>query len=193
MFDVIRAVTWAQVVSTLITIGWWLLATGLVNLIARRSQVDAWCERNPKLGAALKVSRSFGWDPWLLVQAFTLFVKGKLPASLRDSLPILLAAAALLSFGCASSFEEARLVSPQAGATADRARCEELDDRRVWWGGGAKVAAVLAGSSGLAAIPVESQKAQVGLAAGALAAGALAAGAVYVSEAAGERWVEECR
>ena len=99
----------------------------------------------------------------------------------------------ILSMGCSASFEESRLVSPQVGATADRQRCEELDDRRTLWGGIAKGSAIVAGSAGLAAVPVTSHKAEVGLAAGSVAAAALGAAAVYVSESAGDRWVEECR
>lgn len=69
--------------QTLITIGIWLAATALLNLLAHRSQVDAWCERRPRLAAVLKVMRGMGLDPWLLVQALSLALRGRLPAALR--------------------------------------------------------------------------------------------------------------
>ncbi len=97
--------------------------------------------------------------------------------------------------GCAGSFEEARLVSGQVGAVTDanRERCQSLDDRKVVWGGIAKGSAVLAGASGLTAIPVDDHDAEAGLVAGAVVFSALAATSVYVSESAGVSWVEECR
>jgi hypothetical protein len=71
-----------------ITIGYWLLATGLVNLVARKSQVEAWCEKRPRLAAVLKVLRGIGFDPWLIIQAAALWTTGKLPAKLRALIPI---------------------------------------------------------------------------------------------------------
>lgn len=69
--------------QTLTTIGIWLAATALVNLLAHRSQVDAWCERFPRIAATLKVMRGLGLDPWLLVQALSLALRGRLPEAMR--------------------------------------------------------------------------------------------------------------
>lgn len=119
--------------------------------------------------------------------------KDSVPPATRSGGIILLFFGILASTGCAGSFEEARLVAPQVGATADRRRCEQLDDRRVWWGGAAKGSLALAGATGLAAVPATSHRAEVGLAAGGVAAAAVGATAVFISESAGDRWVEECR
>jgi hypothetical protein len=54
--------------------------TGAFNLLfAHKSQINAWCEANPKLAAALKVSRAIGLDPQHLWAALALAVKKKLP------------------------------------------------------------------------------------------------------------------
>lgn len=66
----------------------WLALSLLLNLaFARRSQLDHWAEANPKLAGMLKLSRSLGLDPWLLLQAFSLFVRGHLPPGAGGSGP----------------------------------------------------------------------------------------------------------
>lgn len=194
MNEIIQALSAAHIVSTLALIGWWLLATALVNLVARKSQVDAWCESHPKLAAVLKLFRAVGFDPWLLVQSFSLFVKGKLPEKLRNTLPVLLVALSLTTVGCAGSFETAKSykLPKDVSAQVDEARCRSLDDARLTWGAVAKGSAVLAGASGFTALPVEDEQAQIALAAGALTAGAVSIVSVYVAEQKGETWVREC-
>lgn len=116
---------------------------------------------------------------------------------------LVLLVTALALFGCAGSFEEARLVAPSREAAARPAsvtapasssddRCVTLDDRRQLWGAVAKGSAVVAGSAGLSTIPAKSDNLKIGLASAGVAAAALAAGSIYVSELAGDRWVAEC-
>lgn len=205
--------------QTITTIALWLLTTALLNLVAHRSQVDAWCLRRPKLAAALKVLRGIGLDPWLLIQGISLALRGRLPEGLRPeavevpvtvdapaepstlrsttllSLVLLAALSPLLS-GCAGTFEEARLAgAPSAGAqvaTVDVGYCRQLDSSRTTWGAVAKGSAALAGASGIATIPTDSDRGRVALASATLAAGAVSVVAVYVSEAKGAAWVRDC-
>ncbi len=194
--------------QTLITIGIWLAATALLNLLAHRSQVDAWCERRPRLAAVLKVMRGMGLDPWLLVQALSLALRGRLPTALRPpekapdtlrtgaTLLVVLLGALTLS-GCATTFEEARLAgapaaAPAAPSPADVAYCRELDSSRTTWGAVAKGSAALAGASGLATLPVDSERGRLALGGATLAVGAVSVVAVYVSEAQGAAWVRDC-
>lgn len=59
----------------------WYLLAGLISLlVAHRSQIDHWAEQNPRLAGLMKLLRSVGLDPWMLVQAVSLIVKGRLPA-----------------------------------------------------------------------------------------------------------------
>jgi hypothetical protein len=192
--ELVQALTAAHIVSTLSLLGWWLLATALVNLVAHKSQVDSWCEKRPKLAAVLKLFRAVGFDPWLLVQSLSLFVKGKLPEKLRNSLPILIVACSLTATGCAGSFEVARSyrLPRDDVAQVDELRCRAIDEQRIAWGAVAKGSAFLAGGSGVTAFPVEDDQARFALAATAIAAGAASITAVYVSEQKAELWVREC-
>jgi hypothetical protein len=64
----------------------YLAATFLLSLLlAKRSQVDAWAEANPRIAGLLKMLRGAGIDPWLIVQGVVLFATGRLPASLRPA------------------------------------------------------------------------------------------------------------
>lgn len=101
----------------------------------------------------------------------------------------------LATVGCSGTFNEAQLVERQHRLTATpapSARCIQLDERHATWGAIAKGAAVMAGASGLATIPVHDQGARIAIGSGVVVAGTLAASAVFVSEAAAESWVREC-
>ena len=65
--------------DTIITICIWLTVTALANLVAHRSQVDSWCEKRPRLAAALKAMRAIGLDPWMIMQSVSLALRGRLP------------------------------------------------------------------------------------------------------------------
>lgn len=71
-------------------------------------------------------------------------------------------------------------------------RCRELDDDRSLWAALAKGGAIVAGGSGLAAVPVDDQGARLGLALGAVAAAAFAALASELQEGRGDEWAREC-
>lgn len=107
---------------------------------------------------------------------------------------IILALLSLTLLGCAGSFETARSygLSSASAESSGRERCESLDAQRTTWGAVAKGAAVLAGSGGIAALPIESEDAQTALAIGALTAGTVSIISVYVAEQKGEAWAREC-
>lgn len=60
----------------------WVAMTSLANLLAYKSQINAWAEKNPKVASGLKFLRAVGFDPWMLVQAASLALRGKLPSYL---------------------------------------------------------------------------------------------------------------
>src|SRR5690606_9622261 len=56
------------------------VALGLISLlIANRSQIDEWAEKNPRVAGILKLMRALGIDPWMLLQSISLIVRGRLP------------------------------------------------------------------------------------------------------------------
>lgn len=56
------------------------LAFGLLSLVlSKRSQVDAWAEAHPRVAGVLKLLRSVGLDPWMLLQSLSLLIRGRLP------------------------------------------------------------------------------------------------------------------
>lgn len=58
--------------------GW--LALGLISLIlSKKSQVDAWAESKPRVAGVMKILRGLGLDPFVLLQGFSLLVRGRLP------------------------------------------------------------------------------------------------------------------
>lgn len=64
-----------------------IVAYGLNLLFGHRSQVDSWCNANPKRAAVLKFIRGvLPIDPWLIVQSISLLFKGKLPVKLQTIL-----------------------------------------------------------------------------------------------------------
>lgn len=99
---------------------------------------------------------------------------------------------ALALTGCAGSFEVARAPKRVGAAQPPSERCIELDDRHAFWGGSSKFSAALAGASGLSTIPIEDERARIGLAAGSAVAAAIAVGADFISDSAGESWAREC-
>lgn len=115
---------------------------------------------------------------------------------------IAIMALGLSSTACSGSLEQNRAAGAndrKFGLTAAGAgtpeRRQTLDSRRAFYGGAGKVAATLAGVSGLSVIPLDDhdqRDLRVGVAAAGVAAAAVAAGAMFVAEAAGESFVREC-
>jgi hypothetical protein len=75
----------AQILDYITAHPWagWLLLGALSLLVSRKSQIDAWAEKNPRAAGAMKLLRSLGIDPWMLVQSLTLIFRGRLPVKLQ--------------------------------------------------------------------------------------------------------------
>jgi hypothetical protein len=83
--------------------------------------------------------------------------------------------------------------SPLARTAKTPERCAELDNRRIGWGAVSKGAAVLAGSSGLATVPLDDGALRTGVALTGVAMAALATASVFVAESSTESFDRECR
>jgi len=56
----------------------------IINLIvSRKSQIDAWCEANPRVSSVLKILRGLGIDPWIIIQGIALLFTAKLPTDYK--------------------------------------------------------------------------------------------------------------
>lgn len=102
--------------------------TGVFNLVfSKKSQIDEWCEANPRLAFVAKFMRGAGLDPWAIAQSAVLLVLKSLPSYQKQSLadvttkiskpPFLPLISFLLCFGailvfCSNGCKE--LVSPSA-------------------------------------------------------------------------------
>lgn len=65
-------------------------AYALNLLYGHKSQVDAWCNANPKRAAIIKIIRGLlPVDPWLIIQGLSLIFKGKLPLKWQNVISIL--------------------------------------------------------------------------------------------------------
>lgn len=107
---------------------------------------------------------------------------------------VILPLVAVTGTGCAGSLESARPKTLSAESEPSP-YCQGLDSKRQTWGAVAKGAAVVAGASGVSTLPLEGDRyetARIGVAAAGVGAAAVAAGAVFISEAAGDRWAEQC-
>lgn len=70
----------------------WLLANWVYILLfiayivmhiiyGRRSQIDTWCNSQPRIAGVMKLVRSLFPDYWSFLQAFSLIIFGRLPNS----------------------------------------------------------------------------------------------------------------
>ena len=85
----------------------------------------------------------------------------------------------------------ARMASTLGAAPATPARCAQLDDRAILWGGIGGASAALAGASGLSTVATDDRALRTSLAVSSVVMGAVAAGAAYVSRSSSERWASE--
>jgi hypothetical protein len=98
----------------------WLVAGVLSLVLSRRSQIDAWAEQHPRIAGVMKLLRSLGLDPWMLVQSLSLIVRGRLPEpppvkSTRKLPPlVVLTLAGLLLGSCAGWKPAARTANDLA-------------------------------------------------------------------------------
>jgi hypothetical protein len=101
---------------------------------------------------------------------------------------------AVVLFGCAGSFEEAKLGGRTGviAAPTPTPYCVSLDDGHRLWGGVAKGAAVLAGAEGLSAIPIEDKTTRVILLSTGAAIAVVGGVAVYVAEDYAAAWARTC-
>lgn len=61
-------------------VGLFILYILLMVAVGHRSQIDAWCERNPRRAGVLKLIRGVcPADPWLIVQGLALLILKRLP------------------------------------------------------------------------------------------------------------------
>lgn len=112
---------WLVATPALTGIGALSLALGVLNLLfARRSQVDVWCNAHPRVAAILKLSRGLGHDPWQVLQAVALWVRGRLPDNIEKIVDFVTKGATvlvvLLAFaqGCAGAQANARAAADTA-------------------------------------------------------------------------------
>lgn len=60
------------------------IIVALINVaLGYRSQIDAWCERKPRVAGVLKILRGSGFDLWMILQGISLVFRGRLPDSLK--------------------------------------------------------------------------------------------------------------
>jgi hypothetical protein len=124
------------------------VASALLSLLlGRRSQVDAWAEKHPRIAAALKLMRAVGLDPWLALQSLSLAVKGRLPKPPADQddddktppdggkpVHVFLTLVALAFVGCSAAQEpeacsEAQLAKLEAAFLAEAVTACKLEQR----------------------------------------------------------------
>lgn len=197
-------VTWPELRLLLI----WGAITGILNLIVgRRPQINEWCKRYPRWAAWCKLWQAIGLNPWTVVDAVRVFAsgrfedahKGKLAACIRYLSKTTLIG--LLLVGCSATMEETRLENisniralgiPVAASTArDSARCSTLSEREYWFGGIAQGTAVASGATGLASIPIKSERGETYAAIGAASLAATTAALSYFSSQAAKSWISE--
>ncbi len=66
--------------ETIAIVAAWLL----IHLaLSHKTQIDSWCEANPRVAGTLKILRGVGIDPWLVLQGVSLLVQGRLPKYLK--------------------------------------------------------------------------------------------------------------
>ncbi len=66
--------------EAILTLVGWAVLSALLNLaLSERSRIDSWAEKHPKVAGVLKLLRAIGFDPWMLLQSFTLLVHKRLP------------------------------------------------------------------------------------------------------------------
>lgn len=112
---------------------------------------------------------------------------GKPPTS------IMLVLLALLTFGCTGSFEAARGPSVKLGAApALQERCEALDTKHRRASATAKAGAIVAGGTGVAAIPLDSREAQIALASTAVVGAIVAGSSLVIADKSSESWARQC-
>lgn len=193
----------------LIRANWLYVAIGLLYLglhwaLTRRSQIDAWCNKHPRVAGVMKIVRGLGIDPWLIAQGLTLLFKGRLPvgySTLADKILKVLAASsvALMLVGCSMSLEQSRAQSivrraqaRQPATAATRSECESLDKTQRLFGYaayGTGPIAPLAGS--IAAVPGVDGKSQDALLVTAGVAAALTVFEFAEQQNFSRQWVEQ--
>lgn len=104
---------------------------------------------------------------------------------------ILAALVAILS-GCSGTFSEARLAgAPEAAISLDPPECAAIDGARRDWGAVSMGAAMAAGSSGIAVIPVHGD-ARWAVVAGGVVVGIFSAAAKAEADSFAASWVRQC-
>lgn len=203
-----------HIVPILILTAWYLLATTLNALFAKKTTIEAWCQERPTLALILHVTRKAGFDVWGMLDVFRAYAKARagLPASvpppadstIKTTLPALLLigslAASAVQSGC--SLEAARQArvnsqlragtySAPAQARPD-AECKALDNVHVYTAYGAEVSLGVGTAAGVLAAADTSTKVENAAIGTGIGAAVVAAGLGYWSQKSGAIWTEQC-
>lgn len=73
---------WLLILPHLQTVGWFVAYLVFVQLMAKRTQIEAWVAAHPNWALALRLWRAFGPDPLLAGKAVKEFLAEK--AKLKD-------------------------------------------------------------------------------------------------------------
>ncbi len=73
--------TWAWLLGSGIL--WYFLSCVISFVLANKSQIDEWAEKNPRVAGFMKILRGCGLDPWLISQGLSLLVRKRLPEKTR--------------------------------------------------------------------------------------------------------------
>lgn len=115
---------WLVATPLLTGIGALSVALGVLNLLfARRSQVDSWCNAHPRVAAILKLSRGLGHDPWQMLQAAALWLRGRLPDDIERIVDFVTRGTTVLAvlLACAFAMQGCTGAAVNARAAADTA------------------------------------------------------------------------
>ncbi len=66
-----------QLLGMLMQVGWFVSYLGVVFVLARRTQIEAWVTSNPKAALVLRMLRAIGPDPLLALKALREFLAAK--------------------------------------------------------------------------------------------------------------------
>lgn len=202
MKDLAISLLTQYVVPILVAALWFALATLIATVLGHKTQIEGWCQKNPRTAILVQVCRRTGVDVWGMLGALRQYSESK--ASLRRALGKVTSGAMVFSLlvatgGCAGTFEEAHVKSAYASkstsaTTAAKAtvdQCHVYSERQYWFGGLAELSAATGAAAAGIAIPVKNDGLETALVVTAAVAGVVAAGSGYYSRQAGSSYLSE--